>query len=657
MVKNLDSPHKFLLYPRFIQLLLNKQQRLLLPHTRTYPTPTLTSKLFSNMRRASKGYSGVVTPLFENMLVQAHDEEQLQSPSRITSSPSLSQQPTQSSPLPELIQPTHKAEETASMPHDSPFHTVHSHGSTEGSMQQNDLTVLVNKLNNRIDGLERDLQQTKKTYSTACSPIQDEGISWIPQEEEVHEKPSDETEVLVQEETPTKIIEEHGSGEKGEMEISTANIQVSTASPPKVSTVVPHVYTRRSAKDKGKAIMEEPATPKKVKKRTQVQLSMDEELARKMEEEERIRFNAEQEARALQEEEERLNLEAARELQRQLDQRQEVPTQPTQSQGIDWNDPSVLRYHALKNRHVSIAQARRNMITYLKNQGGYKESYFKKMSYDDIRPIFERVWDHVNTFIPIGSEVEEDSSKPSERETSKIVEEEKVEEENVNPEPVLIEKKAVGIRRKTLARRRASDKQGQDSSKRQKKEKETADYEEEKDELRMWLTVVPDEEAIVDPEVLHTKFPIVDWESQSLGNMHVYKIIRADGNTSYHKTFESVCPKSFDRHDLEVLHSCNDIWERQESNQWKINQVWKLYELMECNIDSIIDSFRIINSVHISVSLIVAVELSKGTTLTSLGPRCKEIDKVGEGINHLESCVCCSHAGIQTHYNTILVIT
>ncbi|GJT57847.1 hypothetical protein Tco_0992901 [Tanacetum coccineum] len=244
------------------------------------------------------------------------------------------------------------------------------------------------------------------------------------------------------------------------------------------------------------------------------------------------------------------------------------------------------------------------MITYLKNQGGYKESYFKRMSYNDIRQIFERLWDHVNTFIPIGSEVEKDSSKPSERETSKIVEEEKVKEEDVNPEPVLIEKKAVRIRRKTLARRRASDKQGQDSSKRQKKEKETTDYEEEKDELRMWLTVVPDEEAIVDPEVLHTKFPIVDWESQSLGNMHVYKIIRADGNTSYHKTFESML-KSFDRHDLEVLHRLvmerfqdntpegyklmlwgdlkilvdpeqdDDIWKNQ--NQWKIIS-WKLYE-------------------------------------------------------------------------------
>ncbi|GJY53000.1 DNA ligase 1 [Tanacetum coccineum] len=346
------------------------------------------------MRRASKRYSGVMTLLFEKP-----------------------------------IQPTHEADETASIPYDSPLNVVHSHGSDEGSVQQHDLTVLVTKLNDRIDGLEKDLQQTKKTYSTALakrkakivlsddeeiakdssqqgrkisqidedltiSLLQDEGISWIPQEEEVHEKLSDETEVLIQEETPTDIIEEHGSGKKGEMEISIANIQVSTASPPKVSTALPHVYIRRSAKDKGKAIMKEPATLKKVKKRTQVQLSMDKELARKMEEEERIRFNAKQEARALQQqEEERLG---------------------------NCKD-NLIKYM----RPVSIAQARRNMITYLKNQGGYKESYFKKMSYNDIRPIFERVWDHVNTFIPIGSKVEKDSSKPSEKETSKIVEEEK----------------------------------------------------------------------------------------------------------------------------------------------------------------------------------------------------------------------------------------
>ncbi|GKE02681.1 hypothetical protein Tco_1390664 [Tanacetum coccineum] len=90
MVKNLESTHKFLMYPRFIQILLNKQQRLLLPHTKTYSTPTLTNKLFNNTRRASKGYSRVVTPLFDNMLVQPQDETPSTSPSRITSSPSLS---------------------------------------------------------------------------------------------------------------------------------------------------------------------------------------------------------------------------------------------------------------------------------------------------------------------------------------------------------------------------------------------------------------------------------------------------------------------------------------------------------------------------------------------------------------------------------------
>ncbi|GKC94005.1 hypothetical protein Tco_1159447, partial [Tanacetum coccineum] len=122
----------------------------------------------------------------------------------------------------------------------------------------------------------------------------------------------------------------------------------------------------------------------------------------------------------------------------------------------------------------------------------------------------------------------------------KTVEEEKVEEEDVKPNPVLIEKKAVKIRRKTLARRRASNKQSEGSSKRQKKKEELADYEEVKEELRMWLTVVLDEEEFVDHKILHTRFPIVDCESQSLYSMHVYKIIRADGNTSYHKTFESM---------------------------------------------------------------------------------------------------------------------
>nr|GEW02079.1 hypothetical protein [Tanacetum cinerariifolium] len=70
--------------------------------------------------------------------------------------------------------------------------------------------------------------------------------------------------------------------------------------------------------------------------------------------------------------------------------------------------------------------------------------------------------------------------------------------------------------------------------------------------------VVSDEEKTVDLEILSTKYPIVDWESQILGNVdtkdvHVYKIIRADGNTSYHKSLSSMLRK-FDRQDLVDLH-------------------------------------------------------------------------------------------------------
>ncbi|GJV02532.1 putative ribonuclease H-like domain-containing protein [Tanacetum coccineum] len=57
---------------------LNKHKRLLLPHNRTYIAPTLTQKLFSNVRKASKGYTGVDILMFPTMLVQGpfvQDEE------------------------------------------------------------------------------------------------------------------------------------------------------------------------------------------------------------------------------------------------------------------------------------------------------------------------------------------------------------------------------------------------------------------------------------------------------------------------------------------------------------------------------------------------------------------------------------------------------
>nr|GEZ65732.1 hypothetical protein [Tanacetum cinerariifolium] len=69
LVKNVDSSSKFYMYPRFIQLIIQNQLDDLSTHTTKYTSPALTQKVFTNMRRVGKGFSGVETPLFEGMLV------------------------------------------------------------------------------------------------------------------------------------------------------------------------------------------------------------------------------------------------------------------------------------------------------------------------------------------------------------------------------------------------------------------------------------------------------------------------------------------------------------------------------------------------------------------------------------------------------------
>nr|GEW02698.1 uncharacterized mitochondrial protein AtMg00810-like [Tanacetum cinerariifolium] len=69
LVRNVDSPTKFYMYPRFLQLMIRKQIGDLSTHTTKYTSPALTQKVFVNMRRVGKRFFGVETPLFEGMLV------------------------------------------------------------------------------------------------------------------------------------------------------------------------------------------------------------------------------------------------------------------------------------------------------------------------------------------------------------------------------------------------------------------------------------------------------------------------------------------------------------------------------------------------------------------------------------------------------------
>ncbi|GJW93064.1 hypothetical protein Tco_0172736 [Tanacetum coccineum] len=89
MVKNLDSKYKF----------LGKNKRFLQPHNRTYIAPTLTPKLFSNMKR---GFSREHTPLFPCMLaLQAEEGEGSGNPSEPQPPPSNTQ-PTHEEPIPNI---------------------------------------------------------------------------------------------------------------------------------------------------------------------------------------------------------------------------------------------------------------------------------------------------------------------------------------------------------------------------------------------------------------------------------------------------------------------------------------------------------------------------------------------------------------------------
>ncbi|GJZ75571.1 hypothetical protein Tco_0640036 [Tanacetum coccineum] len=111
----------------------------------------------------------------------------------------------------------------------------------------------------------------------SISWVQDEGTSWIQEDAKIQGRTSFDTEILLDQEEPTELVGDLGSGEKGKKEISTANISVSTASvTPEVSNTAKNlVYIRRSAekrKDKGKAIMKEDES---VQKKTKKQLDQE----------------------------------------------------------------------------------------------------------------------------------------------------------------------------------------------------------------------------------------------------------------------------------------------------------------------------------------------------------------------------------------------
>ncbi|GJR65163.1 hypothetical protein Tco_0011228 [Tanacetum coccineum] len=164
---------------------------------------------------------------------------------------------------------------------------------------------------------------------------------------------------------------------------------------------------------------------------------------------------------------------------------------------------------------------RNRMCTYLKNMGGYKHNQLKGKSYEEIQKLFDKTYKQVNSFVPMDSDDKEKGS----------------------------EKKAGGSRKKTIARKRAGEKQSEESAKRHKMEDNA-----KKEELKEYLKIVPEDDVAVNVESLATKYLIVDWKTHILAEDKMYyEIIRADRSTKYYKIFTAMLD-DFDRQDVLELY-------------------------------------------------------------------------------------------------------
>ncbi|GJR00674.1 putative ribonuclease H-like domain-containing protein [Tanacetum coccineum] len=195
---------------------------------------------------------------------------------------------------------------TPTRPHDSPLPRVHTLGSDEGSLQQNELMDLVTKLTDRVEVLENDLHQIKKVYSFALTKLilrvkklekkvktnkaRRRAMIVISENEDAEEDSSNQGRKISEiDKDPTILLVHPEQDMEFDFDLSTAegfttasvpatttSASISTVSPLRVSIAKDIsgaetlVYIRRSEKkkkDKGKAIMkEDESIQKKAKK-------------------------------------------------------------------------------------------------------------------------------------------------------------------------------------------------------------------------------------------------------------------------------------------------------------------------------------------------------------------------------------------------------
>nr|GEU70368.1 ribonuclease H-like domain-containing protein [Tanacetum cinerariifolium] len=483
LVRNVDSSSKFNMYPRFLQLMIKAQVGDLSSYTTKYSSPALIQTVFANMRRVGKGFSVVETPLFESMIVahQADDvANEVAAGVDVDDVPTADAEPTIPSPTP-TIQPLPPSQELPSTSYRKNKLKVSGLGRlrkvrTTQRVESSEDTIMddqedASKQGEIIANIDVDEDVTLKDVAAVEKTAEiekDADVQGRPEESQaqIYKIDLEHTDKVLSmqdvklEPTELKEVVEVVTTAKLMTEMVTAAAATITAAtiPITTATITAALSAARMRKRVVIRNPKETATPY-------------------------IITHSEPKSK---------------------DKGKGIMVQRKEKE-----DNDVLRYQALKRKPQTEAQARKNMVIYLRNMAGFKMDYFKGMSYDDIRPIFEKYFNSNVAFLEKTKEqLEEEESRALKR-TSESLEE------------------------------KAAKKQKLD---------------EKIEELKKHLQIVPndddDDDVYTEATPLALKVPIVDYEIYSKNNKPFYKIIRADGSHQLFLRFLSLL-RNFDREDLE----------------------------------------------------------------------------------------------------------
>ncbi|GJY30928.1 hypothetical protein Tco_0414423 [Tanacetum coccineum] len=192
MLRHLDAKKKFVMYPRFISIFLDKQLEHVPVPLDHFPVNALTSKVFSFMVKKGKHFSGKVTPLFTSMLVQPTEDEGAPSERPSEAQPTPSPPHTSEAPVEPQTDPSPRPSSSTTIPDSIPESSGRNHGGhlfsdkslsgNEGEMTLQSVYDLCISLCTQVTDQAKEIQKLKaqiKKLKKQAKPVVTHHRAWM----------------------------------------------------------------------------------------------------------------------------------------------------------------------------------------------------------------------------------------------------------------------------------------------------------------------------------------------------------------------------------------------------------------------------------------------------------------------------------------------